>query len=92
MKLDSYGSNAIAITLSERNLRSLLSKVQRDDSARTMVKPDDAGGPTLIVSAEPDVEHYGSRGYGPGEVHPVDDPGVATPQSVAASLYIGGCR
>lgn len=61
----------IKITLSERNLRSLLNKLKRDDSAHTIQKYGPRGTLFSIV-AEKDEPHYGARV--PGVVHPIDDP------------------
>ena len=49
------------IVLSRRNLLTLLHKLEKPGSARTLVKPDGT-----IVSVETDEEHYGNRPYAPG--------------------------
>lgn len=72
MRIDGAGVDEVEVTLSERNLRTLLSKVAREGSERTMVKQE--GIIALVVKCEPDDVHYGDRGYPPGEVHPLDDP------------------
>lgn len=61
------------VTVSERNLRSLLNKLERPDSARTLVKTEESGQ-TIILVAEHDGPHYAGRE--PGPVHEADDPGV----------------
>lgn len=70
MRLDIHGPRVV-VTLSERNLRTLLSKVHRPDSARTLLL--DVGEGVLVVKAETDEEHYRDR-VPAGPVHPLDDP------------------
>jgi hypothetical protein len=72
--LESGEVAVVTVHLSLRNLLTLVSKVRREGSARTLLKQDEPGGPTLIVTGEPDLEHYGSRDYPPGPMHPLDDP------------------
>lgn len=57
----------VHVRLSERNLRTLLTKLRDPESARTLVRrfPD---GSTLVLKAELDTDHYGERE--PGDVHP----------------------
>jgi hypothetical protein len=59
------------VTLSRRNLKTLLAKLDGfpKDSACEIAKTDD-GVYYLMVHAEEDEAHYGSRGYGPGPMHP----------------------
>ena len=58
------------VVLSERNLRVLLSKVERyPNSACTIIKPDGT-----VVRAEPDDIHYGDRT--PGRMHPLDESNI----------------
>lgn len=75
MRLDSiFGDqppSLVRVALSERNLRTLLSKVSRDGSARTLRMHE--GETVLEVVAERDDVHYEDRN--PGPVHPLDDPG-----------------
>lgn len=73
MRLGPHNDRLVEVILSERNLRALLSKVQRPDSQRTLIKSEAENG-TLIVKAEPDDEHYAGRK--PGIVHPRDLPPV----------------
>jgi hypothetical protein len=69
MRLDSIDGNRIRVTLSRRNLRSLLAKLDGcpPASARTIEIESDIGW--LSVSAEEDELHYGIRGFGPGPMH-----------------------
>lgn len=60
----------ITITLSRRNLRTLLLKLERPDSARTLVRTTDEGY-ILVIHAEDDDEHYQDRK--PGPVHPAEE-------------------
>jgi hypothetical protein len=57
------------ITLSRRNLLSLLHKLEMRDSARTIVKYTDCEFPWKVyITAAPDEEVYADRL--PGEMHP----------------------
>lgn len=71
------------VILSERNVRSLMAKLEGHppNSALELRKNLDAGG-VLVVKVERDDEHYGSRGYGPGEMHPDTEAALAQPQTV----------
>ena len=70
------------IYLSERNLRTLLSKIERkkagEPTACTLIKHAVPGDPfvqsmnAVIVTAVPDEEYYTNRDA--GEVHPLDTP------------------
>jgi hypothetical protein len=75
MRIDKNEDGRIEIALSRRNLLAMLNKVDRADSARRMEKDEEEHG-YLVVVCETDEEHYGSREYGPGAVHPLDDPGI----------------
>jgi hypothetical protein len=59
---------AIYVRLSERNLRTLLNKLQRPMSLKTLVR--DSRGQRLIITAESDEVHYQDRE--PGPMHPDD--------------------
>lgn len=52
------------VTLSKRNLETLLNKLTSEESARTLFTVRD--GHMLLVKAEPDEEHY--KGREPGKV------------------------
>ncbi len=72
MKLEQQGS-VVMVTLSRRNLQTLLNKLDDSESERTLMKRD--GGRLLVVTAEEDEPHYRNRPEGgPGEVHPKHDP------------------
>lgn len=74
MRLD-ISPAAVIVTLSKRNLLSLLQKVDDATSARTLVGSyvyEDArllDGIELVVCCEPDKQHYADR-EPPGAVHP----------------------
>lgn len=53
----------VTVTLSRRNLVTLLNKLDRPDSLRTLYRDTDDG--MLIVKAETDDEHYQDREPGP---------------------------
>ena len=61
------------IVLSERNLLTLLNKLDRyDESSCTIIKPCGTA-----IRVEPDEVHYGDRQ--PGVIHPLDDPALRPP-------------
>ena len=62
-----------AIVLSKRNLLSLLNKLGREDSARTLIGGSRAPGVTVV--AEPDESHYEAVPFA-GAVKREDDPGI----------------
>lgn len=66
-----YACNSINVTLSRRNLETLLSKLGRGGSACTLFSEAENGW-TLIVTAETDELHYSNRVA--GAVHPLDEP------------------
>lgn len=65
MRLDPGG----VIVLSRRNLCALLAKLDGHppNSACTIIGGEDALG--VVIHAEEDDVHYGTRGYGPGRMH-----------------------
>jgi len=63
------GRTVTHITLSRRNLLTLLSKLERPESLRTIVRG------TVVVTAEEDEEHYGERV--PGPMHPHEEAYIA---------------
>lgn len=62
----------ILVTLSRRNLQTLLNKLDDLDSLKTLIKVEPDGH--LVVVAEDDDTHYDRLEGGPGEVHPNHDP------------------
>lgn len=58
----------IRVVLSKRNLLVLLTKLDWDESARTIINGD------VAVSAEPDEEHY--KDHEPGEMHPLTEAAI----------------
>lgn len=70
MRLDKQDWKHVNITLSKRNLLSLLAKLNGypPQSCCTLKKLE--GKVILTVCAEDDHTHYANRGYPPGEVHP----------------------
>ena len=70
---NSQSELTIIVSLSERNLLALLSKLKRPDSAKALCKTTEAGFIMLVV--EPDDEHYGTTT--PGKMHPKDEAFIA---------------
>jgi hypothetical protein len=74
----------VTVTLSRRNLLSLLHKLDWPESARTIVNGDcyRRGRPVddvlLVLRAEDDAEHYGRRSDPPGLMHPDTEKSIAT--------------
>lgn len=71
MRIDQLSQDRIVLTLSERNLRTLLAKLHSlEPSACTIVFPGSEDGvePELWVQAEEDRVHYAHRE--PGQMHP----------------------
>jgi hypothetical protein len=66
----------VVVTLSRRNLLSLLHKLEMRGSRRTIANNDAyvdgvaAAGLLLVLQAEDDESHYGARIAPPGPVHP----------------------
>lgn len=56
--------NVIRVTLSERNIKTLLLKLQTKPSERSIVRRVE-GGQTLFLTVESDAEHYKNREAGP---------------------------
>ena len=79
MRLDAADEHHVIVTLSERNLRTLLHKAQRarqgDATAMTISKIE--GRAILIVQAELDDTHYDRPEGGPGEMHPLEEAALA---------------
>ena len=71
MRLDRASHTLVAVTLSRRNLLTLLAKLDGypADSACTIVFPG-VEGPQLRVHAEEDAQHYAHRAAPPGPMHP----------------------
>ena len=65
---------SVTITLSERNLITMLAKGRREGSARR-IEREIGNGHFLRLIAQTDNEHYQDRL--PGIVHPSDDPDEA---------------
>lgn len=82
-------TGAVTVTLSKRNLLSLLHKVDQEWSAATIVRDANPAAPdrepTLWVTAETDEVHYADPerlGAGPGIMHPATESFVAEPPSL----------
>jgi hypothetical protein len=71
MRLDRVTRTEVMVTLSRRNLLTLLAKLDGhpSNSACTIVLPG-VEGPELLVRAEENEAHYQSRGAPPGSMHP----------------------
>jgi hypothetical protein len=63
----------VEVELTERNLRTLLAKLEDPTSQRTLWKVLRTGE-VLVVRAVPDDAHYADRE--PGAVHPAHDPAL----------------
>ena len=64
----------LTVTLSRRNLLSLLQKLDgMGDSARTLFRDCDNGW-RVVVTAEPDAQHY--EGRQPGVMHPLTEAAI----------------
>jgi len=55
----------VYVTLSRRNLMTLLTKLEHPESARTIYRDFPDIGCTLVLKAEPDDIHYRNRTPGP---------------------------
>lgn len=71
MRIETGDDGVVVLTLSRRNLRALLSKLDWPESARTLVSPDR----DFIVRAEEDDVHYAGRT--PGPMHPRTEAEIA---------------
>lgn len=67
MRLAANADDVVHVVLSERNLLSLLHKAGWEGSHRTLTKRERVDGPMLIVTVEPDADHYADRE--PGVMH-----------------------
>lgn len=72
MRLDRVTRTQVVVTLSRRNLLTLLAKLDGHppSSACTIVLPGGGEGPELVVRAEDDHAHYQKRREPPGSMHP----------------------
>lgn len=69
MKLEVKG-DLVRVTLSKRNLLTLLTKLDHDWSAKSIyLDAEKPGGKKLLLVAESDDEHYANRAA-PGVMHP----------------------
>ena len=59
MRIDALTGREVRITLSKRNLETLLAKLEREDSERTLFTNGHNG--LLVVVAEDDATHYANR-------------------------------
>jgi len=72
MRLDRVTRTEVLVTLSRRNLLTLLAKLDGHppNSACTIVLPGGGEGPGLVVRAEENDAHYQARPEPPGPMHP----------------------
>jgi hypothetical protein len=82
MDIKRLNDQGVHITLSRRNLETLLSKIDRPESARTIGRQTDKGA--VWVTSEPDEYHY--QGREPGIVHPLDEPVKPKPPAPVEQL------
>lgn len=73
MRLNIIG-DLVVVTLSERNLRSLLAKLEgHPPNSHKTITSQFEDGLQLIVHAETDEEHYEGRPFAPGIMHPATE-------------------
>ena len=72
MNFKKLDNGTIVVELSERNLLTLLAKLNQPDSFCTLYK--DCADGRLVVQSVPDKQHYGDRK--PGPVHPLSEEAV----------------
>jgi hypothetical protein len=65
-----HANGYITVTLSRRNLMTLLLKLDEPNSVRTLERLTESGD-YLRVTAEDDLQHYGDRQ--PGRMHPREE-------------------
>jgi hypothetical protein len=72
MRLDRATRTEVVVTLSRRNLLTLLAKLDGhpSNSACTILLPGGGEGPELLVRAEENDAHYQTRPEPPGPMHP----------------------
>jgi hypothetical protein len=72
MRLDRVTRTEVMVTLSRRNLLTLLAKLDGhpSNSACTILLTGGGEGPELLVRAEDNDAHYQSRPEPPGSMHP----------------------
>jgi hypothetical protein len=71
LRIHNYPDGSVCqVTLSRRNLLTLLQKLEMAGSARTVIGQDCPEGWTLVLQAEDDDEHYAQRPAPPGPMHP----------------------
>lgn len=74
------------VTLSKRNLETLLAKLERADSMRMLIRQPEPGV-VLTVTAEDNDEHYRDRPA--GEVHPIEETQVSRPATGTECVDLG---
>jgi hypothetical protein len=79
LRLDDGRAGVVIVTLSRRNLLTLLHKLDMPGSARTItngycyLNRELNDRLTLVLRAEDDEAHYGERPEPPGAVHPTSE-------------------
>jgi hypothetical protein len=79
LRLDDAQAGVAVVTLSRRNLLTLLHKLDMRGSARTLTNGDcylnfvPTDLLTLVLRAEDDDAHYGERREPPGPLHPASE-------------------
>lgn len=68
-----FTNGIIRVTLSRRNLRTLLLKLDEPDSIKTLWRQQGGTLPDLLVSAESDEEHYTEDRPAAGLMHPREE-------------------
>jgi hypothetical protein len=77
MKAIIEGDRIVGIELTRRNLETLLLKLDREDSQRTIAKLT-PGGYFLVMSVENDA-HYEAEGRPAGEMHAAEETLISRP-------------
>lgn len=72
MRIDEIAVDWVHITLSRRNLLTLLANLagHPPDTDRSLYRLQEPGWPILQVTVESDVDHYRDRPTPPGRMHP----------------------
>ena len=65
MEYESLSGGSVKVTLSRRNLLTLLAKLDEPTSMRTLYRKFHDSSSFLVVQAEEDEEHYKDRTPGP---------------------------
>lgn len=83
-----HGNDIVGIELTRRNLETLLLKLDREDSARTIAKlainPHRTRAHDVYVTAVENEAHYEAEGRPAGEMHPAEEMRITRPTTGVA--------